>query len=418
MLAKEVMFHGSVVGEERTGITPPLRAAEYPELIKYMGSKSKIIGAVVDALGSVYKGGVICDLFAGSCSLSGALRDRAPIVSNDIQAYSGVLANTYLNAWIDPADCKTAEEIVAKAAILAEEKFARLPVDADYRSIGSLSSFLQIERKSRTLIDCDFDDPFHLFTRYYSGTWWSVSQCVWIDALREVAEQEKSSPAYPAMLASLMFAMAYCSQGTGHYAQYRDADSEKSMADILGYRTKEIKNLFLRKYQQLHDYLPKEPPRFRHVVAAGDYRSCLSMLDEATVYADPPYCFVHYSRFYHALETLVLYDYPKLQERGSGIVKGRYREGRHQSPFCIRSKVSEAFRELFDGIGKSNSNLVLSYSDSGMIPLKEIMAIGEDALGGRYRLATRKLDYKHMTMGRRGDRDRNVKEAIIVAAKK
>lgn len=41
--------------------------------------------------------------------------------------------------------------------------------------------------------------------------------------------------------------MAYNSQSTGHYVQYRDADTSKSMDDILIYR-KNIKDFFKTKF--------------------------------------------------------------------------------------------------------------------------------------------------------------------------
>ena len=76
------------------------------------------------------------------------------------------------------------------------------------------------------------------------------------------------------------------------------------------------------------------------------------------MYADPPYCFVHYSRFYHILETLVRYDYPKIR------YKGRYRDDRYQSEYCVKTQVSEAFIQMFEGIKSTNSDMILSYTNS------------------------------------------------------
>lgn len=395
-----------------------LRAEEYPELIKYMGSKSKIITQVVSAIDEVYRGGVICDLFAGSCSLSGALRNQAPIVSNDIQQYSVVLANTYLNSRIDLSSHRTGEQLADIAEKIVCQRISKVGIETDYSTIKSLSKFHKIEKQSQNLIQKHFDYNWSLFTRFYSGTWWSTLQCAWIDALREVAEDERESGVYYVILSSLMFAMAYASQGTGHYAQYRNADNDKTMLDILIYRNKSVKDLFIRKYNQLCEYLRQAPPSQANTVMAADFKDCLASLDEATVYADPPYCFVHYSRFYHAIETLVLYDFPDIQKINNVMVKGRYRENRHQSPFCIRTKVPQAFRDLFSGVARTNSELVLSYSDSGMIPLKTLMSLAKECFGSKYTLKIEKMHHKHMTMGRRHDRDRDVKEAIIIAGRK
>jgi adenine-specific DNA-methyltransferase len=123
---------------------------------------------------------------------------------------------------------------------------------------------------------------------------------------------------------------------------------------------------------------------------------------------------VHYSRFYHALETLVLYDFPKLQVQKGKVVKGRYREERHQSPFCIQSKVRGAFEDLFDGVKASGSSLVLSYSNTGMISLDELLEIGRKVLPNR-KIEVLTTDHEHMTMGRKEDRQRSVKEGLLLA---
>jgi adenine-specific DNA-methyltransferase len=69
---------------------------------------------------------------------------------------------------------------------------------------------------------------------------------------------------------------------------------------------------------------------------------------------------------------------------------------------------------LFDGVGASRSNLVLSYSNTGMISLEDLMLIARQRLLG-YTVWCRELDSTHMTMGRRNDRDRAVKEYLINA---
>jgi adenine-specific DNA-methyltransferase len=69
----------------------------FPSLIKYMGSKTKIIDFIVDGINFVHqKDRAILDLFAGSASLAGAIGKQVNFVSNDIQEYSKVLSQTYL----------------------------------------------------------------------------------------------------------------------------------------------------------------------------------------------------------------------------------------------------------------------------------------------------------------------------------
>ena len=44
------------------------------------------------------------------------------------------------------------------------------------------------------------------------------------------------------------------------------------------------------------------------------------------------------------------------------VSNGIYREDRHQSPFCIKSKALGAFRKMFELTSVSGRNLLLSYS--------------------------------------------------------
>lgn len=389
-----------------------LKQRAYPHYIKYMGSKSKIMDFVLSGINEVYDGGDLCDLFGGSASLAGAVGDQIGVHSNDIQAYSAVLAEAYLNAWRSPAT-PTSELILEQAKAIADKNRKAVGPLHDYSAPISLSRFNAIEREQQALLERAFRRPWHLFLKYYSGTWWSTEQTLWIDAIREVADRYKGDPAYNVILSSLMFAMAYSSQGTGHYAQYRDANTESSMRDISIYRRRSVPQLFAKKYDDVMARLPTQGPDLAHRVTSLDYRTCLTEFSGGTVYADPPYAFVHYSRFYHALETLVLYDYPEIQVKNGEVVKGRYREDRHQSPFCIRSQVRGAFEDLFRGVSQSGSNLVLSYSNTGMISIDELGELASKEFGRRS-IELVFTDYKHMTLGRQFDRHREVEECLML----
>lgn len=392
-----------------------VKRQHYPSLIKYMGSKSKIMDFVLSGINEVYKGGAVSDLFSGSGSLAGAIGQQCEVHSNDIQNYSAVLARTYNQACVVDGT-PTAEALILAAQEIVNRNMDRLPSVASYADVTDLKEFDATEATERSNIDAKLDWEFHLFAKYYSGTWFSAYQCLWIDALREVAEGYKKTSIYDAILSSLMFSMAYASQGTGHYAQYRNAKDDKSMHDILIYRRREIPKYFARKYNELLDWLPKDIPALPHQATSLDFKECLSSFSGGVVYADPPYCFVHYSRFYHLLETLVLYDFPALQVQRGNIVKGRYREVRHQSPFCIKSKVKDAFTDLFEGVANSGSNLVLSYSNTGMVTVDEIEAIAASVFGTKATMKLLTVDHQHMTLGRANDRHRDVQECLILVS--
>ncbi len=388
-----------------------------------MGSKAAILPFISTELSKVHaEGRPIVDLFAGACAISGGFGHLSKIISNDIQEYSAVIASIYLKR----ANKIGNFDLVGLATPIVEANLSLLPLHVQYPvKSASLDEFNEIEEHNRALLNANFVHSHHLFTRAYSGTWWSAHQCVWIDAIRQVLDSllarcEIEEADFNFGLTCLMHAMAYTSQGTGHYAQYRDAKTERGMADINKYRNASVPMIFKKKFDSLLTWhLQNVSDAVEHELRAEDYRDCLGSLAEpSVVYADPPYAFVHYSRFYHAMETVVKYDYPELQHLRSEVVKGRYRSERHQSPFCIRTQVKGAFLDLFDGVKSSGSDLLLSYSNTGMIDIEDLMSLAALTFGQSYEVWFDHMSHTHMTMGRREDRSRQVRESLIIAKKK
>ncbi|OHX11743.1 hypothetical protein BI347_17965 [Chromobacterium sphagni] len=385
-----------------------------------MGSKASILSFIGDGFATVdHNDKPIVDLFAGAAAISGGFGHINRIISNDIQQYSAVVASTYLKR----AEKIGQFDIVELASSIALEKISTLSSDMHYPAETSLESFNEIEKRNRELIYREFDTTHHLFTRFYAGTWWSAEQCIWIDAIREVLDALLSAGKiadadFNFGLTCLMHAMAYTSQGTGHYAQFRDAKDAASMSDINKYRRTSVPAIFSKKFSPLLSWNLSNVVDLGHELVSSDYIDCLTSLPRSVIYADPPYAFVHYSRFYHAMETIVKYDYPALQFKGGQLVKGRYRIDRHQSPFCIKSQVQGAFTSMFEGVKDSNSDLLLSYSNTGMIDIDDLIDLAATIFGSRYMVWFENIDHDHKTMGRRGDHSRQVQESLIIAKKR
>lgn len=385
-----------------------------PHIIKYMGSKRNIIDFVVDSINEVVINDQqrLYDVFGGSAVVSGAFRNRLPITCNDIQAYTGILAGTYLNNYNWNEYDENISNLIVQAAdeIVSNFVKANESLKFEYSDDLKFTEVLKLEKEQQKLIGRTFNGHEHLFVKNFSGTYWSYYQCVWIDAIAQVAQspEYRNTPLYNVIMSSLMFAMAYCTQSTGHYAQYRDL-TKSNMKDIIAHRKREILPYFLQKFEALKDFYDSENVnQYPFDLTQLDFEELLeNMQQNSIVYADPPYQFVHYSRFYHALETLVKYDYPEVR------FKGRYRTDRHQSPFCIRTKVKTAFESMFQKVFNSRSTLVLSYSDTGMIEIDTLLTLANNCFRG-YNIEIRTMEHKHSTMGRLGDKSRDVQEAIII----
>lgn len=338
----------------------------FPSVVKYMGSKTDVLDLIEKGFNFFddEKHDVVCDLFAGSATLSAALRNKVNVISNDIQTYSSIFTSVYLENY-DWDSYPEITEISEKAAARVKKFNATFPGyrnKFNYDREFTLDEMNALEEEQRKLIDIDVwkkFDKYYLFTKNYSGTYWSYDQCVWIDSYKSVIDTFKGNKAYYNLLITcLIYAMAYNSQSTGHYAQYRIPETDSSKEDILIYRRKSITDFFERKYDELRGFLVTTNQFWYKTMAETDV-NCLKKLPERTlIYADPPYCFVHYSRFYHIIETLVKYDYPDVK------FKGRYRTDRYQSDYCKKTDVKKAFEKMFEGVAKTKSDLILSYTNS------------------------------------------------------
>lgn len=386
-----------------------LRSENIPHIMKYMGGKREMLGAIADAIRQMEMPIVsFCDLFAGTSIVSFLMADECDVVSNDVQSYSSLIAKAYFGDYSNITNVdEFADNVLKEAQKIVEEVERRYPTLCFvYEEEVSFDKMEVMELAQLALIDKDFSEGFSLFKKCYSGTYWSYEQCVWIDAIRAISERYGDEPAYNAIIASLIYAMSYCAQSTGHFAQYRSL-TPSNYRSVLMYRMKSIPVLFRKKLVELLS-VTNIPIRHKLRTTTLDCVDCIATLLPGTlVYADPPYSAVHYSRFYHVIETLVRYDNPKLEH------KGRYRGNRYQSPFDQKSNVVRAFVSLFDAIRVQGCHLLLSYSDNAMLAQDELISLAQQHLGINYSMNVFSKDYQHMKMGRSDKARMDVHELIF-----
>lgn len=383
-------------------------SVKLPHLMKYMGSKRELLDFIISSINDLdIESSWFCDLFSGTSIVGCSLKDEYNIQINDIQIYTSIFANTYLPNIKNSINPTELEKIKERVLFYVDEFHKKHPgLIFDYRLVSNYNELHRLEIQQQNLIYNNFEIGFHLFVKYYSGTYWSYTQCVWIDSIRAVAEEYKGQREYYIILSSLIYAMSYTSQSTGHFAQFRDV-TESNMTDIMLYRIRDIWTYFEKKFLEILNVVDVDVIN-RYSITTLDYLDCLRLIERNTiVYADPPYSSVHYSRFYHAIETLIRYDYPNVK------YKGRYREDRHQSPFGKKTEVKNAFAKLFKEIKNRNSHLILSYSDNGMISQDEIMEIGNAIMGNTYKGNIQTKEYTHSKMGRSDIHSMGVNELII-----
>jgi adenine-specific DNA-methyltransferase len=295
--------------------------------MKYMGSKramlSNGLGDVLDReLESAKR---FVDLFSGSGAVSiyVAKKKPIPVRAVDIQSYSAILAGAVVgrnrrfrwgsswHAWLKRAR--------------NERKRYRVPSSANITQKTIRKIRYRCERGRTTIV------------RAYGGHYFSPNQAVWLDALR--ATMPKQDRARSIALAALIHAASQCAAAPGHTAQPFQP-------------TRRAKK-FLREAWS-RDVIDKTKAAFKNIATihgqrrgsaqVADANSAAKSLREGDlVFVDPPYSGVHYSRFYHVLETIARGSCTEV----SGT--GRYPASaeRPWSRYSVASEAREALLELF-----------------------------------------------------------------------
>ena len=398
--------------------------------IRYLGNKRKLSEAIRESIEEVASAGnLFTDLFAGSCGISYRLKTAHQVLSNDNEVYSYNLAMAIIENEEDRVTSKQAAEELGDTfeqhmeALsgqvkhrLAKEETLLLADPISPKSLSEYSSFCLRtpyvggrervgDMRAAITGARAFSEgggkrnPWVLFTAYFSNAYFGLGQCIQIDSIRKSIGAPESA-AFPyrnhLYLAALTYALSQSVSSPGHFAQFLKPSSPDVYARLQRERTKSIWTLFLQNVDALSSFVVRTP--FDHKATCEDWRSILkgknhrSHRKGGVIYADPPYTADHYSRYYHVLNTLVLYDYP------SCIGAGRYRSGRFASAFSIRSQATGEFRDLIKSAARTGASLVLSYSNKGVVRVRTILGI---CRGNFKRVKFRWMGHSHSNQGRK-----------------
>jgi adenine-specific DNA-methyltransferase len=366
--------------------------------IHYLGSKLRVLTAIGQAIERVDpSGGPVCDLFSGSATVSRYLSQHRRVLSVDVQEYARVLAEAVLNG--DPNLCMTSVEDAlggdprgtslrrAVDPLIKFENGAALgamrgdiePL-CELIELGSLASLVGNKLSARSSLSDAVRSTQGMIEklrlpgadtvciRHFGGQYFSYAQAAELDAIAYSARNSRSEVLLAAMLSTASHLVNSIGKQFAQPIRPRDkfgAPKRHVVKKIVAERSLSARSIFLN-YLRQYDGLVTT--RRDHVAIRADFREALAKpaIKPSVVYADPPYTRDHYSRFYHSLETIALGDDPSItmSNLGGGSIQSRggYREGRHQSPFCIRSEAPAAFAALFAGVAALQVPLVLSYS--------------------------------------------------------
>lgn len=398
--------------------------------IHYLGSKLRLAHPISSkVLECCPPDGRVLDLFSGSGTVAAFLANHRAVTSVDIQEYSRVICSALLSE--RSRDLDNFEDIseqcqhglfyteLSKACrpLIEYETYAREEaVTGNFEPICEFLEQMPLIRvtseagqmRDAKLRHCAhealarmnevlkrFGTRTSVITYYYGGLYFSIEQAIALDSMADAASRSSNRVASDLLKASVLSTASALVNTVG-----------KQFAQPLKPRTKtgKPKPSLLQTINRDRDsdpwkifahylttYLKYQPARAGHTVHRMDYLEAIGSeeIQFDVVYADPPYTRDHYSRFYHVLETIALRDIPEIatvkRHGTTRLSRGIYRHNRHQSDFCIRSKALGAFQNLFEGIARRRTPLILSYSphenDDGSHPrvvtLSDLIALAE-----------------------------------------
>ena len=297
--------------------------------IRYMGNKITLLDFIIPKIiDNTKPGDVILDMMSGTSSIGYALKQRNKIYSNDVQYYSFVISKALLMNY--------------------------LPLKSEFIKKLIIQKFEENLNKKK----------FNYFEQKYSDTYFSKKQCIEIDSLRYAIDTIEE-PFRDYLLTLLMASMTKVQSSPGHFAQYMPKNNKR----IKPLRKLSVFENFLDKADDFNNFVIS---KFDNKIFNVDYRELFNknlVNDVACFYLDSPYTSDHYSRFYHVLETVCLYDNPILQH------KGLYRQDRFKSTFGYKKKAYIEFDFIMKKVSELKKVLIISYSSRGIVELDELLEL-------------------------------------------
>lgn len=307
----------------------------------------------------------IADPFCGSAAVSWFLAENSDkeIVSGDIQSFAVARARAVIERTtaFDPTSMIRYWFAVARntvASVASHFPNNLRSIEPNLTEPSKIKSVVSQSRKFckdvLPVVFANMDGAWPI-SKAYGGYYYSPVQALVFDALRQSLPTDLAKR--KVALAALVEAVSRAAAAPGHTAQPFQP-TESSAKYIIEAWTRDPWKLVQNAVEEIAGRFAISTGKG----VVGDFKKTISRLgDGDLVFADPPYSGVHYSRFYHALETVT---------RGAEFEpegKGRYPsiEHRPSSTFSQKSNAKNAARELLTGCASKRATLVLTFPTTG-----------------------------------------------------
>lgn len=407
-------------------------------IIRYMGTKASLANDVAEAISSL-KPGPFTDAFCGMCAVARAIGSDRQISAIDAQYFAAEAAAHILTSG---KPIQTSEEFSAELHVfyidhlkllsndfqnlLNIEKNAMALNTADSMAIANLE-IRQAHNICDSLSNIKLASPntnklaYNLFTTNYGATYFGLFQCMEIDSIRyaldiAMSKETINTDEWQWGILALGSAMQRVATTTGHFAQYLEPKTN-TLKPYMKQRNKSVWGFFINSLREIYP-IGSSQWRKENKVFQGDSLEVLASepmheFAPSVIYADPPYTDDQYSRYYHLLDTMLLYDYPVIEH------KGLYRLNRFKTSFSLKATVKEAMESLVSSCARLQADMVLSYPNNGL--LHELNIDPETILSEEYKCVSiwKEINHSHSTLGAsKGVSRESVTELIYVAKQK
>jgi adenine-specific DNA methylase len=334
--------------------------------MKYMGNKAKMMPVLSEIISS-YSGNSqrIADPFCGSGSVSWYLAQKSgkQIISGDLQSFAATRAKAVV-ARTEPINFKIViKSWFDRASKLVENVAACFPnhirsIEPDLTCPSHIESIvLQSRRFCAEVLPATFNaiGGSWPISKAYGGYYFSPLQALVFDALRRTLPRRLEHR--DAAMAALVEACSRAAASPGHTAQPFQPTLSSAQYIIEAWHRDpwELTRIAFEDISNRYALAPGSA----HV---GDFSSVIKQLSPGDlVFADPPYSDVHYSRFYHVLETICRGE----EFSPEGI--GRYPSIalRPSSSFSKKTEAKEAAKSLINACAQKQVGLILTFPTTG-----------------------------------------------------
>ena len=287
------------------------------------------------------------DLFCGSAAVSWhvASNHAIPVLASDLQEFCRVLAASVV--------CRTAtlghhwiDNWIGRATSSAQDHPLFLPA-SDLQHSSERTTIAQFTAAARALC-ATAESPI---TAAYGGHYFSPLQAIHLDSLRNSLTPRR--PHRMAALAALVQTASACAASPGHTAQPFGPTPAAEPYLRHSWSLNVVQRV--RHHAELLSTIGSKKEGVALTRDANDIAHDLT--DADLVFIDPPYSSVHYSRFYHVLETIAVGN--NVQVSGTG----RYppRELRPRSRYSLPSEAGLALHQLLETIGKRRARVIITF---------------------------------------------------------